>query len=188
MKTNHLKLRVLPCLALLVAQVGFMSAYAADPNDNPGQLSSSDYKFARAFAQGGMFEVNLGNVAAANSKNTAVQQFGQQMVKDHGAAGQKLQAIATQKGATLPTQLTTHQQKEVDRLSKLSGPDFDKAYMSCMVKAHKVDEKAFKKGSEDIQDADLKAFAADTLGIVQSHLKMAEDLDTSIKKELSLNK
>jgi putative membrane protein len=172
---------------MLVAQVAFVSAYAADANDNPGQLSSSDYKFAREAARGGMFEVNLGNVAIANSKNTEVQQFGQQMVKDHGAAGQKLQGIASQKGATLPTQLTEKQQKEVDKLTKLSGPEFDKAYLSCMIRAHKADERAFKKASEDIQDPDLKAFAADTLNIVRDHLKMAEDLDVSVKKELSVN-
>ena len=189
MKTNyHIRSRVLPCLALIMAQVAVVSSYAADTEDNRGSLSASDYKFAREAACGGMLEVNLGNIAAANSSNTAVQQFGQHMVKDHGKAGQDLAQIATQKGATLPSQLTTRQQKEVDRLTKLSGPEFDKAYTSLMVKAHKADEKAFKKASEDAQDGDIKAFAANTLTMVQDHLKMAEDLENSVKHELSMNR
>lgn len=93
----------MPCLvALFLVQAGVMTTYAADTTDNPGQFSSGDYKFAKEAARGGMLEVNLGNVAAANSRNAAVQQFGQRMVKDHGQAGQDLQAIASRKAPPCP--------------------------------------------------------------------------------------
>lgn len=181
------KFCLVPCVALLAAQIAVLSASAADATDNPGQLSAEDYKFAKEAACGGMFEVNLGNMALANSQNAAVKQFGQRMVTDHGKANQELEAIASRKGATLPTQLPAHKQKEVDRLAKLSGPAFDKAYVALMVKAHKEDEKAFKKASEEAQDPDVKNFASTTLTMVQEHLKMAEDLQENIKHELSLN-
>jgi putative membrane protein len=188
MKSNYCsKRRVLPWVALLVAQAVFVSAFAADTSENKGQLSSSDYRFAKEAARGGMFEVQLGNIAASNSRNASVQQFGQKMVADHGKAGQELSQIATRKGATLPSDLSAKEQREVDRLQKLNGAEFDKAYMASMVRAHKADEKAFKKASEEVQDPDLKAFAANTLMIVQSHLKMAEDLENSVKSELSQN-
>jgi putative membrane protein len=183
----HKKFRILPCLAMILAQVAMASAYAADSDENQGQLSASDYKFAREAAGGGMLEVNLGNMAAANSKNSAVQQFGLRMAKDHGKAGQDLEQIVSRKGASLPSQLPAKQQKEVDHLAKLSGPEFDKAYMALMVHCHKSDEKAFKRASENVQDPDLRAFAATTLTIVQEHLKMAEDLDESTKHEVSRN-
>jgi putative membrane protein len=51
------------------------------------------------------------------------------MVTDHGKANQHLQQIMTTEGATLPTELTASQEREIDRLSKLSGVDFDKAYI-----------------------------------------------------------
>jgi len=172
----------------MVTQFALVSTYAADTDENRGQISAADYKFVKAAACGGMLEVNLGNTASANSRNTAVQQFGQHMVKDHGKAGQDLEQIVSRKGASLPSQLTTWQQKEVDRLAKLSGSEFDKAYVAFMVKCHKADEKAFKRAFEDLQDPDLKAFAATTLTMVQDHLKMAEDLDESIKHDLSINR
>jgi putative membrane protein len=188
MNTNLKKLRVIPFLAMIVAQAAVVAAYAGDNNDNRGQLSASDYKFAKTAACGGMLEVNLGNLAAANSSNPAVQQFGRRMVVDHGRAGQDLAQIAARKGATLPSELMGRQQKEVDKLTKLAGPDFDKAYVALMVKCHKMDEKEFKRASEDVQDPDLKAFAANTLTMVQDHLKMAEDLQDSIKNNLSMNR
>jgi putative membrane protein len=188
MKTNHLKaIRIPVLLAVVALQAVVVSTYAADADESPGQLSSSDYKFAREAAVGGMFEVNLGHIAAQNSQNPAVQQFGDQMVKDHGSAGQELQQIASNKGATLPTALPAKKQKEVDRLAQLSGAAFDKAYIACMVKAHKADAKLFTKASDDVKDPDLKGFAARTLGMVQSHLKMAQDLEESVKHELSMN-
>lgn len=187
MKTLPLKHLLMPCVALLAAQAIVFSIYAAGTAENRGQLTASDYRFAKEAAYGGMLEVNLGNMAMANSRNAAVQQFGQHMAKDHGQAGQKLAQIAANKGATLPAELLSKQQKEVDRLAGLSGPDFDKAYVALMVKAHKADEKAFRKASEDLQDPDLKQFAAATLGMVQDHLRMAEDLEHTVKNELSLN-
>lgn len=173
---------VVPCIALFLAQ----AALAADSGDR-GQLSESDFRFAKKAAAGGMLEVTLGNIAQGNSSNTAVQQFGQRMAADHGKANQALQQIASNKGATLPSQLPGKLQKDVDRLSSMHGAAFDKDYMELMVKAHKMDEKLFEKASKDVQDPDLKAFAANTLAIVQEHLKMAEDLESSIKHPLSAN-
>ena len=180
--------RMLLGAALIVAQAALVSTYAGETSENRGQLSAADYKFAKAAACGGTMEVNLGKLAAEKSSNVSVQQFGQRMVTDHGKAGQELEQIASRKGASLPTQLTTGHQKEIDRLGKLSGSEFDKAYMNLMVRDHKADEKEFKRASEHLQDPDLKAFAASTLTVVQDHLKMAEDLAGTLKHEVSMNK
>jgi putative membrane protein len=188
MKTNYCtKRRILPWVALLLAQAVWVSAYAADTDENRGQLSAADYKFAREAARGGIYEVNLGNMAAVNSRNSAVQQFGQRMARDHGKAGQDLAQIVSRKGGSLPSDPSSKQQREVDRLQKLSGHEFDRAYMAEMVRCHKADEKAFKKASEEVQDPDLKSFAATTLTTVRDHLKMAQELDENVGRELSQN-
>src|SRR5689334_18574589 len=118
-----------PLKALLIA-VPFViaNAYAADANSQRGQLSSSDYKFAREAAAGGQFEVAAGRLAMEKATAPAVKQFGEQMVTDHGKAGEKLKSIAAARGATLPTQPTAMHQRELDRLSRLTGTEFDKAY------------------------------------------------------------
>ena len=133
-------------------------------------------------------EVSLGKVAADKSVNPAVRQFGQRMVTDHGKAGEDLAKIASSKGASLPSEPAAVQQKETERLAKLSGPEFDKAYMALMVRDHKADVKEFKRASEKVEDPELKAFAATTLTLVQDHLKMAEELSASLKHEVSMGK
>jgi len=193
MKTNIIKpIPVLARLALslgllAMAQYTLVSARSADASGNPGQLSAADYKFTTTAAHGGSLEVTLGNLAQ-KSTTQAVKEFGQRMVDDHGKAGKQLNDLAAKKEATLPAGITDEQQKEVDRLGLLTGSQFDRAYVSFMVRAHKTDLKAFKSAAQEVQDPDLKAFAASMVPIIQEHLSMAQSLDENLKSGLSLNK
>ena len=156
-----------------------MSARAAD--ENRGQLDSKDYKFAENAAKANSDEITLGQLAQQKASSTAVQQYAQRMVQDHTKANQQLTQVISQKGATLPATPTKSEERESDRLAKLSGPEFDKAYMSHMVKEHKKDVKEFQKEANDATDPDLKAFAANTLPTLQEHLQMAENTEAAGK-------
>lgn len=146
-----------------------------------GTLSQADKDFATKAAEGGMMEVNLGQLAAAKAVSNDVKEFGNRMVSDHGKAGDELKQLATSKGVTLPTQPGDEEKKTSNDLSKKQGKDFDKAYIADMVKDHEKDAKEFEKASKDLQDPDLKAWAAKTLPIVQDHLKMAKQLSAKVK-------
>src|SRR6185503_11239870 len=110
-------------------------------------LSSSDQKFVMEAAHGGMLEVELGRMAVDKASNADVKQFGQRMVDDHSKAGDELMQLASQKGITLSSD--DHKgmakgQAVKDKLSKLSGADFDREYMDMMVKDHVKDVKEFE--------------------------------------------
>lgn len=158
-----------------------MSASAAE--ENRGQLDAKDYKFAVNAAKANSDEITLAQLAQQKASSTAVQQFAQRMVQDHTKANQQLTQIISQKGATLPATPTTSEERESDRLGKLSGPDFDKAYMAHAVREHKKDVKEFQKAANDATDPDLKAFAANTLPTLQEHLQMAENTEAAVKGE-----
>ena len=132
-------------------------------------------------------EVNLGNMAAEKASNTEVQHFGKRMVTDHTKANQELTRIAASKNATLPIAPTMMEQKEIDLLGKLSGTEFDKAYMKLMVHDHKTDVKEFEKAAEKTTDPDLRAFFANTLPVLQDHLRSAESLDATVRHEVARN-
>jgi putative membrane protein len=170
-------------IALIVAAVLLLALtglQAAEPKQN-GQLSSKDYKFACAAAQGGMLEVQAGQLAGSQSADPTVKQFGEQMVTDHGKAGDELKALAAQKGATLPGELDSKGQRTLEKLQKLSGADFDKAYAKDMVSDHEKDLKEFQKAANDLDDPDLKSFAARTSAMVSQHLDHAKQMESSVK-------
>jgi putative membrane protein len=167
--------------ALALCMLAGFRATAAE--EQRGQLSSHDYKFLVDAAKGGMTEVTLGKLAAEKGADPSVKQFGQKMADDHQKANDELMKLASQKGATLPTETTSGEKREVEHLRSLSGADFDKAYMDHMVKDHKKDVKEFERESKDAKDPEVQAFAAKTLPILQEHLREAEAIDATAKTE-----
>ncbi len=147
------------------------------------RMAGADNTFVTKAAEGGMAEVQLGNLAKTNAESSDVKSFGDQMVTDHSKANDDLKSIASQKSITLPTSMSAKQQAEYNRLEKLKGAAFDRAYMSLMVSDHRTDVNEFRRESEHGTDPDLKAFAAKTLPTLENHLKMAESTDAKVKTE-----
>jgi len=145
-----------------------------------GNLAAADTKFVHEAAAGGMAEVELGKLAADKATSPDVKAFGQRMVDDHSKANDELKAYASQKGITLPSSPDPAHKSTQDRLSKLSGAAFDKAYMQDMVKDHDKDVAAFKHASTSAADADLKAWAAKTLPTLQEHQTQAKAINAKL--------
>jgi len=153
------------------------------PANSANRLTSGDSTFANKAAAGGMAEVKLGQLAKEKASSQKVKDFGQRMIDDHTKANDELKDIAGRKGITLPTSLDSKDQATYDRLAKLNGVEFDKAYMRDMVSDHRTDVSEFKRESEHGTDPDLKAFAAKTTPILEQHLQLAESTETQVKTE-----
>jgi putative membrane protein len=136
----------------------------------------SDAHFAKEAAQGGMAEVKLGQLAQEKGSNDTVKSFGKRMVDDHSKAGDKLKEVASRESITLPTDISAKDQATYDRLSKLNGAAFDRAYARNMVKDHETDVAAFQREANGGKDDSLKSFASETLPTLQDHLKQAKEM------------
>jgi putative membrane protein len=148
---------------------------------NMAMMSSSDRKFAMMAAMGGMAEVEMARVALAKASSDAVKQYAQKMIDDHTTANAELMQIASTKGITLPTAPDAKHRAMMAKMERLSGAEFDRQYiMMAGHKDHQKMEKLFRDESMRGRDADLKAFAARTLPVVQQHLQMARDLHASM--------
>lgn len=146
-----------------------------------GKLATSDRTFMRKAGQGGLAEVELGNLAQQNASNDQVKQFGERMVTDHTKANDTLKSLAGNKNVALPTQMDAASQREKTRLEKLKGTQFDMAYMNTMVKDHQKDVADFRREARTAKDPDVKAFAQQTLPILEDHLKMAREVQSSLR-------
>jgi len=144
-------------------------------NQSATALSAQDRKFVTEAAQGGMAEVEMGRVASERGSSADVKAFGRRMMDDHTKANEKLKQVARDKGVTLPTDLPAEMKQERDMLSKLSGAEFDKMYMSHMVKDHQKTVASFEKEAEGGQDQAVRAFAQETLPTLREHLRLAQD-------------
>ena len=143
---------------------------ASDKGDSV--VTGGDLAFMNAAAPGGMAEVELGKLAAGKAENAEVKAFAQKMVEDHSKAGEDLKQLAAQKKVSLPPDLMPAHTQLMEKLSKLSGAEFDKEYVKAMVADHNKDVTAFESASKTAGDADLKAFATKTLPTLKMHLEM----------------
>ena len=172
------------CVTLLAA-VGLAGGTAlfaqkagtADRMTGPG---SADQSFMMKAAQGGIAEVQMGNLAKDHAKSQAVKDFGQRMVDDHTKANDELKNLATQKNVTLPTDMDSKDKSTYNRLSKLNGAAFDRAYMRDMVNDHRKDVAEFREEAQAGKDPDVKAWAGKTVSTLDDHLKQAESTDKEV--------
>lgn len=165
--------KVFALFAVLVVAVFVLNGYIT-------QASNQD-KFWMEAAQGGMAEVALGNLALQKSQNEQVRQFAQTVVDDHMKANDELKTLAASKNVTLPTDVNAKQKSTMNKLSGMSGADFDKEFIKMMVKDHEAMVRLFERQADRGTDADAKAFAAKTLPTLRSHLEMARTMSSDMK-------
>jgi putative membrane protein len=142
--------------------------------------AKGDSAVVRQAAMGGMAEVEHGRLAAQNATHADVKQFGQRMVDDHSKANEELKGLAAKKNITLPTALDAKHQAMQDKLAKMKGDAFDRAYMAHMVAAHGQMLSLLNGAAKTASDPDVKAWAQSKVPTVQEHLKMARDANAKV--------
>jgi len=133
--------------------------------------SDPDSSFYKHAAEAGISEVELGQLAEAKGAKQNVRDFAAMMVKDHGAANDKLKSIAAGKGIDLPTSASLGEMATKTKLNMLSANSFDAGYIKSQLKAHRQAIALFSKEATSGRDAEAKAFASATLPTLKTHLE-----------------
>ncbi len=169
-------------LASLSATAAFAALLLGSngPRALAADVSDADKAFVTAAASGGMAEVKLGQYAADNASEKKVKGFGKHMVKDHTKANKELQEIAAKESVDFPPTETKEDSDKGAPLMKLTGTEFDKAYVAAMVEDHQKTIELFQNEANSGTDPALKKFAADTLPTLKKHLEMAQKLQDTV--------
>jgi putative membrane protein len=167
--------------ALTLAASG--STKAESSRESKSKLPSGEERFMKEAASGGLMEVELGKFAAEKGSHQRVKEFGKRMQTDHSKANTQLKKIASSKGVDLPTEPSGEHKSTMDKLTKLSGAEFDREYMEAMVDDHKEDIEKFQTQADKGKDPDLKKFASESLPILKKHLELAQSTEKQIKTE-----
>jgi putative membrane protein len=148
------------------------NARAQDASNVP---LGDEYFAMKAYSEG-LAEVAKSQLAAERATEPGVKAFAEKMVKDHTECNQKIAQLASSKGIPLPRAIDAVHSAAINRLAKLSGSDFDKAYLMAQIGAHKDAIHLFGHEAHKGEDAELKALASKTVPDLWAHAKMAFDL------------
>jgi putative membrane protein len=141
---------------------------------------SADMPFVRMAASSNLMETRLGQLAQSKASNQAVKQFGQRMVTDHNQMQQQLTATANAMGQTFTPTLNSQHQQEVSRLQNLNGAEFDRAYMTAMIRAHQQDVNEFQTRSQSANSTQIRNLASSSLPMLQQHLSLAVQVGNQV--------
>jgi putative membrane protein len=145
------------------------AAAAPDPSTPQG--------FVATQASSDMYEIEAGRLAQEMGQSDEIKEFGAMMVEDHTASSAKLKtaADAAGSGVTVPTAMLPKHQQNLDALRN-AGTNFDSVYAQQQVMAHQEALALLQGQAETGTVASLKAFAAETAPIVETHLEHARTL------------
>ena len=153
--------------ALLIATAACSKTEGTKPEERPVGVGTggagstlSDEEFVRDVAVKTMVELELGRMALNKAASADIKAFAQQMIDEHGSAGDKLKSIVSANSLSWPAQLDDKHRKVVDDLGQKQGADFERDFMKAMVEGHQ-DFAAKLESRLDVQSlADWKTAAA----------------------------
>jgi putative membrane protein len=148
--------------------------------NNNGSFTRADARWLSQAAAGSLHEIAAGNLAQTNSANPDVQALGALLVADHTAAYEQAAALASTNGATLPVAETRAQLRQDQQLERLTGSQFDAAFLRAMIKGHIRDIQSYEKEAQRGKSADVRAYARGLLPVLMNHLVIALDLSDAL--------
>src|SRR5262245_43060802 len=126
-------------------------------------------------------EIKLAELADRQAQSAEVKGFAKQMINDHAKLRDQLLDRAKALKLAVVQGLEKEYKEKMDRLSKLEGAAFDKAYMAEMVKDHEHALKEFESRSKTAQDQELRRVLTDALPRIREHLKHAQQVARDLK-------
>jgi len=147
----------------------------------------TDPQIAHIAYTAGVIDVAAGKQALAKSHNKTVRAFAEEMVRDHTAVNDKALALVKKLKVTPqdnPTSQALNEgaKAELDKLAKLNGAAFDRAYIANEVAYHKTVNGALAKTLiPNAHNAELKSLLETGLTLFKEHQAHAEQIAKTVK-------
>ncbi len=132
-------------------------------------------------------EVHMGQMGQQQATSSEVKDFAQKLEQDHQKLDDQLTQTAQAAGISLEGKGAESQQKAADKeMKKLqgkTGPAFDKAFLSMMVKDHEKDIKETKKAASQAKkdkQTELASLLDQAVTGMQGHLATAKQLEKTV--------
>lgn len=170
--------KIFKLVMLLTVSAVLMQSCKKD--ESKFKLGNQD--FINQASSANMFEIAAGTLAIEKGSRVTVKTFGSDMVNEHQKVGVEISALASKKGLTVPSAMSSKEQAKYTALAAFSGTAFDKQYASMMVTSHQETISLFESAGSNtgVADADLRAFALAKLAALKEHLKEAQTLQTQV--------
>ncbi|OQW37308.1 MAG: hypothetical protein A4E19_14210 [Nitrospira sp. SG-bin1] len=153
----------------------------SDPAGVQLDSKSDTQTFLTIAAEEQQVAIALGQLAAQRAENKQVKEYGSKAVEDHKKVRREAEQLASKHKVPLPTKLTAEDQKKVDEMSKLSGHEFDRAYMNFTLQNHETTLEEYQQHIDTMRYPDLREYFTSTLPVLKAHRDQARMVKASLQ-------
>jgi putative membrane protein len=154
-----------------LSSLAIIAMFATSPAFAAGKPSQA---FLKKAIEGNFAEIQMGKLAQQNGQSDDVKKYGQMLVEDHTAGNQKAMDAAKSLGMTPPDGPNAKQKADYGKMSKMTGPRFDRDFATEMVADHAKDLAEYK---EEAKQSDAAGeYAKGQIEVLQKHLDAAKSL------------
>src|SRR5262245_3036030 len=127
--------------------------------------------------------IEFSKLADKRAASDKVKEFAKQMRKEHEAIQEGLSRLFKDRKIASVAGLEKEFRDERDRLSKLEGADFDRAYLKRVAEDHEKAVSHFEVQSRDGKDNAITAWAKENLPGLKKHQQTARDMLAALDKK-----
>jgi putative membrane protein len=132
-----------------------------------------DAAFVIAAAQSAYAGATFAKLALEKASSPDVKRYARRAADVNGRLSEELKPLLKAQQAPEPAALDKRNQAVNDWLGRLSGADFDRAYMSNTTSMKASDVMVFQRAADMAHDADLKSWATKNLVTMKQHQESA---------------
>ena len=168
-----------------IASIGFSVGLPPSANAQSGVgtgRSSGSVAFVREAGHAGHFEVQSGRLALERSQHVGIRGYATQTVKDATEMLKRVDFINNANvAASMPSGVNDNQQAQLNRLSGLSGTEFDREYIRQQIEISQFLAGIFRGYGANGESPTLRVYAAKSATDYDAQLEKARTISGSLQ-------
>lgn len=149
----------------------------ASPASPGNDKSAEDVEFLLDALRTSLAEVRMGELATQRGSDMRVREYGAKLRSDHTTQAAELERLLQPLAVTIPTEPSTEAQSHHAALARLSGEQFDAAFLDAMITSHREALEEYGAQTHANPDRALGDFASKSVAMLRGHLATAESLN-----------
>jgi putative membrane protein len=166
------------------APVPTQNGQVTNPSVQPAQSSQAAVQADRQFIYEGavdnLLETSMANLAEKRAQSSAVKQLAEGIDADHNQMQSDWLRMAESNGQHFKVGMGKNHRAKLDRLKKLKGQAFERAYIKTVVQNHKDYIDYFEKEGRSAHSTQVRALVERELPTLRSHFKQAKQVGGQI--------
>jgi putative membrane protein len=148
----------------------------ASPRTPTDRANSKSIEFLLDALRASLTEARMGKLAAQQSYDEKVRDYGKKLEADHAAHAAELKRLLEPLHVTIPTEPSAEGLSQLAALTRLSGKEFDSAFVQAAIWMHNDAIEQYGAQTHANPDRALHEFAEKSLPMLREHLATAEAL------------